>query len=80
MATTKTRKTTFRVQIDADRCKSCRLCVDFCPKQVLGMTADRLNAKGITFAQCVRPEQCIGCMACAQVCPDAAIELYKVED
>jgi 2-oxoglutarate ferredoxin oxidoreductase subunit delta len=80
MTTTQTGKAKFRVQIDADRCKSCRLCVDFCPKQVLGMTTDRLNAKGVTFAESVRPEQCIGCMACTLMCPDAAIELYKVED
>lgn len=80
MATTQAKKTKFRVQIDADRCKSCRLCVDFCPKQVLGMTTDRLNAKGVTYAHVVHGEQCIGCMACTLMCPDAAIELYKVEE
>ena len=78
MAATQTRR--FRVQIDADRCKSCMLCVDFCPKDVLEMTTDRLNAKGVTYAESVRPDQCIGCMACALMCPDAAIELYKIED
>jgi 2-oxoglutarate ferredoxin oxidoreductase subunit delta len=78
MATTETKR--FRVAIDADRCKSCMLCVDFCPKDVLAMTTDRLNAKGVTYAECVRPDACIGCMACALMCPDAAIELYKIED
>lgn len=80
MSTTQTRKEKFRVVIDADRCKSCNLCVDYCPTQVLGMTMDRLNAKGVTFAIVVHQEKCIGCMACTLMCPDAAIELYKVEE
>ncbi len=54
--------------------------MDFCPKDVIEMTTDRLNAKGITFAECVHPEQCIGCMACTLMCPDAAVELFKQED
>ncbi len=78
MATTQTKR--FRVQIDADRCKGCKLCVDFCPKDVIEMTTEQLNAKGVPFAECVRPDQCIGCMSCAVICPDAAIELFKRED
>ncbi len=79
MTTTQTIRR-FRVQIDGARCKGCRLCVDFCPKDVLEMTTDRLNARGVTFAECVRPDQCIGCTACALMCPDAAVELYRIED
>jgi 2-oxoglutarate ferredoxin oxidoreductase subunit delta len=78
MTMTQTRR--FRVQIDADRCKGCKLCVDFCPKDVIEMTTERLNAKGVPFAECVRPDQCIGCMSCVVICPDAAIELFRRED
>jgi 2-oxoglutarate ferredoxin oxidoreductase subunit delta len=70
----------FRVQIDAERCKGCSLCVDFCPKDVIEMTTDRLNANGVTFAECVHPDQCSGCMSCTVICPDAAIELFRLED
>ncbi len=80
MATTQSKQVKYRVAIDADRCKSCRLCVDFCPKKVLDMTTDRLNAKGVTYAECVRPDECTGCMSCTLMCPDAAVELYKIED
>ncbi len=70
----------YRLQIDADRCKGCGLCVAFCPKDVLAMSTDRLNARGVPFAECVHAEQCVGCRACAVICPDAAIELFQKED
>jgi 2-oxoglutarate ferredoxin oxidoreductase subunit delta len=70
----------YRLQVDADRCKGCGLCAAFCPKDVLAMSTDRLNARGVPFAECVQPEQCVGCGACAVICPDAAIELFQRED
>ncbi len=70
----------YRLKIDEDRCKGCCLCVEFCPKDVLAMTTDRLNSRGVPFAECVDPDQCIGCLACALVCPDAVIELFQADD
>jgi len=70
----------YRVKIDHETCKGCRLCVEFCPKEVLAMSADRLNGKGVPFAECVQPERCIGCQACTTVCPDAAIELFERQE
>ena len=69
----------FEVKINADRCKACRLCVEFCPKSVLAMTEDRFNAKGVPFVECVKPDDCIGCRACTAVCPDAVFEIYRLE-
>ena len=71
---------TFRMAIREDLCKGCELCVSFCPKDCLAMTTDRINAKGVPFAECVRPGDCVGCGACATVCPEAAIELFEVID
>ncbi|MHC4717534.1 MAG: 4Fe-4S binding protein [Planctomycetota bacterium] len=78
MAVTAVRK--YRLSIDREGCKGCRLCVEFCPKDVLAMSADRLNSQGVPFAECLHPEQCVGCQACTTVCPDAAIELFGREE
>lgn len=70
-------KKKHRLHIRRDLCKSCRLCVDFCPKDVLAMTTDRLNANGVLYVECLRPEDCIGCQLCTTICPDAVIELFQ---
>ena len=70
----------FRIAIREDLCKGCELCVHYCPKDCLAMTTDRINAKGMPFAECVLPADCIGCRACATVCPEAAIELFEVTE
>ena len=75
-----TTKKKFRLKVHEDYCKSCRLCVDFCPKKVLEMTTDRLNAKGVPFVTVVRCEDCMGCMNCTVVCPDAVIELFQEDE
>ncbi|MCD6350665.1 MAG: ferredoxin family protein [Armatimonadetes bacterium] len=65
----------FLVVIDADRCKACKLCIEFCPRDVLAL-AEELNALGHHPAYAARPEDCIGCQACVLMCPEVAIELY----
>ena len=66
----------YTVTVEAERCKGCELCVDVCPRRVLGMT-DRLNAHGYHFATIRRQEECIGCLQCSDMCPDAAIEIRQ---
>lgn len=56
------------LKINRDWCKGCRICVSFCPKNVL-----ELDSKDIAVA--VRPEDCICCMLCELRCPDLAIEV-----
>ena len=65
-----------KVEIRAERCKSCGYCVKFCPKKVLAI-GDKVNSKGYQYVVAANPDDCIGCAACGVVCPDAAIEVYR---
>ena len=62
-----------KVTIDANVCKGCELCVAACPKHIIALSADKLNAKGYHPACVIDIEQCIGCAACYTMCPDCAI-------
>lgn len=66
-------KVTFR----EERCKGCELCVSACPKQIIKLSEDRLNAKGFRPAEITEQEKCIGCAFCATICPDVVIEVEK---
>lgn len=54
------------------RCKSCGLCVETCPKNVLAI-GSRLNQAGYAVVEQQRPEDCVLCNICRVVCPDVAI-------
>ncbi|MBQ7736758.1 MAG: ferredoxin family protein [Oscillospiraceae bacterium] len=65
-----------KIEIIAERCKSCGYCVKFCPKDVLAI-GSRVNSKGYEYAVAVNMENCIGCAICGRICPDGAIDVYK---
>ncbi len=65
-----------RVDINAEYCKECGYCVNFCPKNVLKI-GEKINKKGYYAPVVDKPDACIGCGICAKVCPDAVIEVYK---
>jgi len=65
-----------KVIIDEERCKGCWLCIEVCPKHLLGI-AEATNNFGYQPAMKVGEGECTGCALCAQTCPDLAIEVYK---
>lgn len=65
----------WRVQIAAERCKGCALCVAVCPPHVLSLGA--LNAHGYPAAVLHDPEGCTSCTACALICPETAIVVRR---
>ena len=66
----------FRIEIDSELCKGCRLCIPECSKNVIEI-GDQFNRKGWQFAVPARNEDCIGCKRCVTVCPDVAIKLIR---
>ena len=66
------KKKATAININAEWCKGCGICVAFCPKNVL-----ELNQRDKSEA--ARMEDCIACMMCELRCPDLAIEVTTEE-
>jgi 2-oxoglutarate ferredoxin oxidoreductase subunit delta len=61
-----------KVHILRDRCKGCKFCVEYCPKNVLEMDTS-FNVKGYHPPVVVNPEDCLDCGLCEMICPEFAI-------
>lgn len=69
----------YLYQIDSDRCKGCGLCVDVCPKKVLGLSQTN-NFKGYFPVYRMNESACVLCGTCCIMCPDVAITITPVEN
>lgn len=66
------------ITIDKNKCKSCYLCIDICPKKLIKKAdvAGVNGEKAVEFKDELK--ECLGCAACAMVCPDIAItDVFK---
>jgi len=64
-----------RVVVKTEMCKGCNLCVHYCKKHALKVSAN-LNKMGYHYAEPDESNECIACMVCTLVCPEVAIEVY----
>lgn len=65
------------VTFDKERCKSCGLCVEVCPKGIIYIDQSFINQKGYNPASVSNMAECIGCASCALMCPDVVIAVEK---
>ncbi len=61
------------ITINTDKCKSCYLCIEACPKKLI-VKSDVAGKTGNNLV-CFKDNdnQCTGCAFCALSCPDLAI-------
>ena len=64
------------VYIDQELCKSCKICINTCPKNVYALT-HKVNKKGYNYVEAVREADCIACHKCEISCPDFVIHIEK---
>ena len=65
------------IEVDESLCKGCGMCVNACPKKIIELDKNKLNAKGYHPARIMEADKCIGCKACATMGPDIAITVYR---
>lgn len=64
------------LEIAADRCKGCALCVGVCPKHVLELDVATVNGLGYHPVRLNDAAACTSCALCARVCPDAVFAVF----
>ena len=64
------------LDIAADRCKGCGLCVAVCPKRVLVLDVSTVNELGYHPVGLVEAAACTSCALCARICPDTVFAVF----
>jgi 2-oxoglutarate ferredoxin oxidoreductase subunit delta len=65
---------TKKLVVTVSWCKACGICMELCPKEVLG--EEEVTKKVILIA----PEKCNGCGLCELSCPDYVFTIQELDD
>ena len=69
-----------QVYVIPARCKSCEVCVNFCPQGVLRISKET-NSKGYHYPEVIQgiDKHCVNCEFCTLVCPEFAIFTLAID-
>jgi len=68
----------YKLTFDEAKCKGCLLCAYACPKTILKLDKEQVNAKGYNPVTLTDAGQCTGCAMCAKICPDSIIKVEVI--
>jgi len=70
-----------QVYLIPERCKGCKVCVQFCPSNVLQLSQGA-NEKGYHYPEVIpgKEDACVHCEFCTLVCPEFAIFTLPVNE
>ena len=61
-----------KLHIEDNYCKSCGICIEFCPAKIL-KTSKNMNSRGYFPPESDEMDKCKNCGMCSLLCPDFAI-------
>lgn len=64
------------LEIAAERCKGCSLCVAVCPKRILALDVSTVNELGYHPVRLAAAAACTSCALCARICPDTVFAVF----
>jgi len=69
----------YEVILDSEHCDGCGLCIEFCPKELLGTDVDKFNSRMLHYAVIITSEECVGCRQCERLCPTASVFIKETD-
>ena len=68
----------YEVIIESEQCDGCKICVDFCPKELLEVS-EETNSRMLHYVVITDPDNCLGCKQCERLCPTTSIFIKEID-
>ena len=69
----------YEVIFNSEQCDGCKLCIEFCPKEILTTDEHKVNSRMLHYVIAITPEDCVGCKQCERLCPTASIFIKEID-